>query len=260
MSNLSLSTLLDFAVDAAWQAGKITLAYYQTDISVAHKTDDSPITIADRQSEELLRRLIQRQFPDHALLGEEFGSVEGKAPYRWILDPIDGTRAFVHGIPLYAVLIGLEIGGQPDLGVAYFPALDEMVWAAKGLGCYWNGRRTHVSTQSRWDKSLLLATDTEEFAPNGKHEAYRQMVAMSAEHRTWGNAYGHIMVATGRAEVMLDPAMESWDCAPLLPIVQEAGGTFTDWNGVATIHGGNAISTNGRLYQDVMRIARSQQS
>ncbi len=258
MPNLSLSSLLDFAIDAAWQAGKRTLAYYQTAISVDYKADDSPVTIADRQAEELLRRLIQKQFPDHALLGEEFGRVPGHTPYRWILDPIDGTRAFVHGVPFYAVLVGLEIAGQPDLGVAYFPALDEMVWAAKGMGCYWNGRRAHVSSQKQWNRSLVLATDSEAFALNGKAQAYRQIVEMSGEHRTWGDAYGHIMVATGRAEVMLDPAMNSWDCAPLLPILQEAGGTFTDWDGVATIHGDNAISTNGQLYQDVMRVIRAQ--
>ncbi len=254
MEGPSLSTLVDFAVDAAWQAGRLTLAYFQTCLTVEYKEDHSPVTIADRRAETLLRNLVGERFPDHALLGEEFGSVGGTAPYRWIIDPIDGTRSFVHGVPLYAVLIGLEVSGKPSVGVAYFPALDEMVWAANGMGCYWNGRRAHVSPQENLERSLLLATDTESFASQGKNDAYRRLVDRVAEHRTWGDAYGHILVATGRAEVMLDPVMESWDSAPLLPILQEAGGTFTDWRGVATIHGGDAISTNRHLFPEVMRL------
>ena len=259
-NNVHLRTLLDFAVDAAWQAGKITLEYFQTHLTVDYKADDSPVTIADRRAEERLRQLITTYFPDHAILGEELGEVGGAAPFRWIVDPIDGTKAFVHGVPLYAVLIGLEIEGKPALGVAYFPALGEMVWAARGMGCYWNSRRAQVSSVNSLGDALLLTTDTENFAPHGKYAAYRRLVRATAEHRTWGDAYGHVLVATGRAEVMLDPVMNPWDCGPFLPILEEAGGSFTDWTGKATIHGGDAISTNGLLFDDVMALLQAEKS
>src|SRR5918992_4317853 len=141
-------TMLDFAVDAAWQAGKITLEYFQTGTPVERKADASPVTLADRRAEEKLREGIQRTFPDHGILGEEFGEVAGRSPYRWVLDPLDGTRSFIQGVPLYGVMMGLEHQGQPVLGVVHFPALGETVYAAKGEGCYWNGRRARVSAVS----------------------------------------------------------------------------------------------------------------
>jgi len=155
---------------------------------------------------------------------------------------------------MYGVLIGLELDGQPVLGVANFPALGEIVYAARGLGCYWNGRRVHVSKVNSLGEAALLMTDVPSLYQHGRRQAYEQLSRSVRFERTWGDCYGHILVATGRAEIMLDPVMNVWDCAPLLPILQEAGGTFTDWNGVATIRGGNALSTNGLLFDQVKEI------
>jgi histidinol-phosphatase len=252
----SLTDLLDFAVDAAWQAGKITLEYFQTNIDVNRKADLSPVTIADRRTEERLRELIQKHFPDHGILGEEFGEVKGTSNYRWIIDPIDGTNSYIQGVGFYGVLLGLENGPDSVLGVANFPALNEMVYAAKGEGCRWNGRRAKVSQIATLGEALLLATDVRAIYQYGRGPAYEQLTAATRMQRTWGDCYGHILVATGRAEIMLDPILSLWDCAALLPILEEAGGTFTDWSGKATIHGGNGISTNGYLLDRVMNLVR----
>jgi len=249
-----LQELLDFAVDAARQAGEITLEYFQTGLAPQRKPDRTVVTEADRKAEERLRTLIRQAYPDHGILGEEFGEEPSRSGWTWIIDPLDGTASFVHGVPLFGVLLGLEIDGEVVLGVANLPSLGELVSAATGMGCFWNGRRAAVSTVDDLREALLLYTDGASFEPHGREGAFRRLLAAAGMHRSWGDCYGHILVATGRAEVMLDPAMNVWDCAALLPILQEAGGTFTDWGGRPTIRGGNAISTNGRLFDQVMRI------
>src|SRR5215813_161378 len=167
-SKISLRAMLDFAVDVAWQAGKITLEYFQTGTAVERKIDASPVTLADRRAEEKLRERIQSAFPDHGILGEEFGEVVGRAAYRWVLDPLDGTRSFIQGVPLYGVMIGLEYHGRAVLGVVHFPALGETVYATQGEGCYWNGRRAQVSTVSELGEAVVLATSVRSLYDEGR--------------------------------------------------------------------------------------------
>ena len=252
MASESLRDLREFAAELAWQAGKLTLRYFQTDFRTELKDDHSPVTIADRQAERLMRELIEARYPGHSILGEEEGETRPGATYRWIIDPIDGTKTFVRGVPMYAVLVGLERDGEPVAGAINIPALGELLHAARGEGCSWNGRRAHVSNVAQLRDALLLCTDAESMAPHGRGAAYHRMVAASRLQRSWGDAYGYVLVATGRAEVMLDPVVSVWDCAALLPVVVEAGGTFTDWSGAPTIHSGEAIGTNGLVYGEVM--------
>lgn len=250
----TLDTLLHFALDAAWQAGRVTLAHFQTGLTAERKADNSPVTVADRAAEQMLRRLILNRWPGHALIGEEFGH-EGHSDtsgYTWIIDPIDGTKSFVSGVPLYAVLLALVRDGQPLLGVIHLPGLNEMVYAARGMGCYWNGRPARVSNVSSLADAVLLASDLDTFERYGRGEAFRRLINATYIQRTWGDAYGYALVATGRAEVMLDPVMAIWDCGPLQVILEEAGGTFTDWKGTPTIFGGEAIATNRVLFEQVM--------
>ncbi len=169
---------------------------------------------------------------------------------------MDGTYSFVHGVPLYAVLIGLEIDGESVLGAVNLPALNELVYAARGLGCFWNGEPARVSATKSLSEALLLSTDFGTAEQYGLGRAADALQRQVNARRTWGDAYGHVLVATGRADIMLDPVMNVWDCAALLPLLEEAGGTFTDWQGERTIHGGNAISTNGLLFDDVMETIR----
>ncbi len=247
-----LKELLDFAVEIARKAGAITSGHYQGSFVAERKADNSFVTMADREVEVYLRTRIAEAFPEDSILGEEDGEQSGSSNHRWILDPIDGTYSFVHGVPLYGVLIGLEFDGESVLGVVNLPALGELIYAARGLGCVWNGDPAHVSATRSLDQALLLSTDfgvCEQYGFGPAAEALQRQVHA---RRTWGDAYGHMLVATGRADIMLDPVMNVWDCAPLLPILEEAGGTFTDWNGTRTIQGGNAISTNGLLFDQVM--------
>ncbi len=254
-----LPSLLEFALDAAWQAGRVTLGYYQmnaTAIAAERKADNSPVTIADRQSEQKLRELIGRYWPDHSIIGEEFGHSAGSSNYTWILDPIDGTKSFITGIPFYGVLLALVQDEQPLLGVAHFPALNETVYAARGLGCYWNGRRAQVSTVDSLANAVLLTSELNTLAEGERAAAWQRLVGATYFQRTWGDAYGYTLVATGRAEIMLDPWMAIWDCGPLQVIMEEAGGTFTDWKGNATIYAGESIATNGLLFEQVMALVK----
>ena len=252
----SLRGPLDFAVDAAWQAGKVTLRYFQTEIQTERKEDQSPVTIADREAEATIRQLLASAYPQDGILGEEFGSEEGSSGFRWIIDPIDGTKSFVQGVPLYGVLIAREGPQGVDIGCVYMPALDEMVWAARGEGCWWNGRRAAVSAVGEWGEASICYTSWPSFSEEGREREWARLAATARLRRGWGDCYGHILVATGRAEAMFDPVMNPWDCGPLLPILEEAGGTFTDWRGEPTIHGKDAFSTNGHLFEAVLeRIA-----
>ena len=251
-----LKGLLDFAVELARGAGDITLKYFRKSPQTSQKSDGSFVTVADREAEKYLRRRINERYPGDGILGEEDGDSPGQSGRRWIVDPIDGTFSFVHGVPLYGVLIGLEIEGQPLIGVGNMPALDEIVYAARGLGCFFNGARTRVSLTASLEEALLLTTDFQDCERNGFGASAATLQGRAKLSRTWGDCYGHLLVATGRAEVMLDPIMNIWDCAALLPIVEEAGGTFTDWRGQRTVDGGNAISTNGALFEEVVRIVK----
>jgi len=242
-----LKELLEFAVELARGAGEITLRHFRKQPETSTKSDGSYVTIADRQAEEYLRKQIAERFPDDGFLGEEQGESPGRSGRRWIVDPIDGTFAFVHGVPFYGVLIALEIDEELVAGVVNMPALAELVSAAKGLGCFFNGEPAKVSATAKLEDALLLATDFSACAAES-------LQARAKTSRTWGDCYGYVLVATGRADVMLDPVMNLWDCAPLLPIMEEARGTFTDWRGVRTADGGNAIATNGILFDEVMNL------
>ena len=254
MASESLRELREFAAELAWQAGKLTLRYFQTDFVTELKADQSPVTIADRQAERLMRELIEARYPRHSILGEEEGETRAGASYRWIIDPVDGTKTFVRGVPFYAVLVGLERDGEPVVGAINIPPTGELLHAARGEGCSYNGRRARVSPVARLADALLVCTDAESMAKHGRGAAWRRMVAATRLQRTWGDAYGYALVATGRAEVMLDPIANPWDLAALLPVLTEAGGTLTDWSGTPTVHGGEAIGTNGQVFGELLSL------
>jgi len=251
-TNDELKELLEFAVNIARGAGELTLHYFRRSPETQTKTDGSFVTIADRKAEGFLRARIAEMFPDDGIVGEEEGETAGTSGRRWIVDPIDGTFAFVHGVPFYGVLIGLEIEGQLSLGVVNMPALGDVVSAASGVGCFLNGQPTRVSTTQKLADALLLVTDAPACTRFGFGPAFESLQQQAKTVRTWGDCYGYVLVATGRADVMLDPVMNLWDCAALLPIMEEAGGTFTDWKGEKTANGGNSIATNGVLFEEVM--------
>jgi histidinol phosphatase-like enzyme (inositol monophosphatase family) len=253
MTTLPLAQYLDFAIDAAWQAGRLTLQHFQAGVAVERKPDRSVVTVADKGAEELLRRLIEGRFPDHAIAGEELGSDDKDSTHRWIIDPIDGTQSFVRGVPLYGVLLGLEIEGEMAVGVAHYPALDDMLAAATGLGCRWNGRPVRVSAVGRLEDALLCHADVGELTRRSPTQ-WERLRAATPVPRGFGDCYGYALVATGRAEIMVDPIVNPWDIAALVPILREAGGTLTDWSGQTRLDGGNAFATNGVLFEPVLEL------
>jgi histidinol phosphatase-like enzyme (inositol monophosphatase family) len=257
MNEKELRELLDFSVTIARDAGEITRRYFRKTFGTYHKSNKTLVTDADLEGERYLRRAIEERYPDDAILGEEEGERKGTSGRRWILDPIDGTYSFVHGVPFYGVLIGIEVDGEPTVGVVEMPALGETLYAARGIGCSLNGEPARVSTTATLEDALLLATDFGVCESYGFGRAADELERQVAARRTWGDCYGYVLVATGRADIMFDPVMNVWDCAALLPVMTEAGGTFTDWRGRASIHGGNAIATNGLLFEQVMKIVES---
>jgi histidinol-phosphatase len=242
---------LDVAMAAAAAAGRRTLASFDPGVAVETKGDDTPVTIADREAETILRDALERAFPDHGIVGEEYGASRPGASHQWYLDPIDGTKSFVRGVPLYAVLIGLEIDGRVEVGVAHFPALGEMLAAASGHGTRLNGRRVAVRSTARLRDAFVSFTDAASFAKHGRARAWERVQAESAHRPGWSDAYGHALVASGRVEVMLDPVMNAWDCGPFPVLLREAGGFFGDWSGVETIHGGEAVSCSRALWPEL---------
>ncbi len=253
----SLREYFDFVAETAHLAGCATLEHFQTDLDVERKADRTPVTVADRNAERLVRSQIEAAYPDHTIIGEEFGtSGPEDASHRWYVDPIDGTKAFVSGIPSYAVLIGLEIDGRVEVGAACFPGLDELVVAAAGLGCWWNGMPAGVSSVPSLSEGIVTFTDVNTFAEFGRAEAWERLKRTAYHCAGWGDAFGHCLVATGRVELMVDPVMTAWDAGPLPVILREAGGCFGDWQGRETIHAGEGLSTTQTLLPETLALIR----
>ena len=253
---------LQLARAIAREAGDLTLRYYcQDNYQVEWKHDASPVTVADREAEQHLRKRIGAAFPADAILGEELGEQAGTSGFRWILDPIDGTKSFISGVPLYGTLVGIEFEGRSVVGVIYIPGLNEIVYAAAGQGAwYCRGdappRPAKVSQKRTLGEGLFCTSDVKGFDDVGRKSPYERLQGAARLARTWGDCYGYLLVATGRAELMVDPKMNVWDCAALQPILEEAGGTFTDWQGTPTIHAGEAIATNGHILDEVLALVR----
>ncbi|MBI5705739.1 MAG: histidinol phosphate phosphatase [Armatimonadetes bacterium] len=245
-----MSPRLQFAVQAAYEAGRGTLAQFSSGIGFERKADDSPVTIADREAEAKLRKAIGETYPGDSILGEEEG-LTGASSARWVLDPIDGTKSFICGVPLYGTLVAYEEDSETQLGVAYFPALDEMVYAERGKGCFWNGRACRVSAKVRIADAVLCTGSHASLRKTGRLEAVVGLGERAIATRGWCDAYAHALVATGRIEAMIDPVLSYWDIAAPKMIVTEAGGRFTDFKGNdnPTSEG---LSSNGWLHHDLL--------
>ena len=262
--------LLPAVTELAHMAGDIALGYFdharRARLSVDYKGDGSPVTDADRNAESAVRDWVERNFPDDGFLGEESGAVRTGAARRWIVDPIDGTKSFVRGVPLWGTLVAVAQGDTVLAGAINCAAVGETVSAALGQGCWWNGSRCAVSVEHQLARATVLATD-ERFPlvavepgaletvllqeQDRRWNGWRRVAERAVVARSWGDCYGYLLVATGRAEVMLDAIMAPWDTAALWPVVTEAGGVFTDWSGAATAFGGSSVATNAALATEV---------
>jgi histidinol phosphatase-like enzyme (inositol monophosphatase family) len=243
--------VLDEAVTLARMAGDFTLAYFRApDLMVEAKHDGTPVTEADRGAERLLRAELARRHPDDGIYGEEEGESEGSTGRRWIIDPVDGTQAFTHGVPLYVNLLAVEDEHGIVAGVINMPALAETVWAGRGLGCFCNGVPSHVSDQKELSASYVCSSGYDYW----DEDALLRLKRSGLRMRTWGDGYGYALVATGRIEAMVDPVAAVYDLAPMPVIVEEAGGRFTDFTGKSDVGGGNGLATNGAIHEALLAV------
>lgn len=251
---MSADSYFQATAEIARAAGEVALAHYRHNIQIDLKGDGSPVTIADRSAEQTAREMVARLFPKDGFIGEEFAPVRPDARRRWIVDPIDGTKSFVRGVPLWGTLVAVAEGDTVIAGSVFLPAIGDMVSAAPGEGCWLNGARCSVSSVAGLESATALTSQLPFGGTPDRVASWKLLEDAVHIGRTWGDCFGYLMVATGRAEIMADPVVSAWDVAALFPIVTEAGGIFTDWEGNATAFGGSAIATNALLAVDCRRI------
>jgi histidinol-phosphatase len=247
----------DVMITAAQAAGKVALSHFDRDVTVEWKADESPVTVADREAERTLRGIVNSAFPDDGFLGEEFGNTAGTSGYRWIIDPIDGTRCFVRNIPHWATLVGLEFKGEIIAGVAYSPADNQFFRALRGEGTFKNDKRVHVSDVPKLDQALASYSGYQYFQKAGKEKQFLAVLRGVDRARGFGDYYGFTLLAQGSIDLMVDYGVHIWDIAGLKVIVEEAGGRFTDWDGGNDLERPDCVASNGKFHDEALAILRS---
>jgi histidinol-phosphatase len=247
----------ELAVEAARTAGQVALRYFDGEFTVEWKSDDSPVTVADRETEQSLRRTLLASFPNDGFLGEEFGDTPGSSGFRWIIDPIDGTRSFVRGIPLWATLVGLEYRGEQIAGIAEVPALGHAYRALRGDGAYRNDRRIRVSGVADLSQALVFYSSLSWFIKAERHEQFLELVRRTDRTRGYGDFYGFVLVAQGSGELMVEHGVHAWDVAAIKPLIEEAGGRFSDWSGTPSIHRPDVLISNGKLHDEALALLQT---
>ncbi|MYA53483.1 MAG: histidinol phosphate phosphatase [Dehalococcoidia bacterium] len=247
-----LEELTGVALRAAEVAGGIVMPLYDQRLTVELKADGTPVTEADRQAETAMRELFARETPGFGVLGEEQGESPGDGRHRWVIDPIDGTKSFIHHVPLFGTLVALERDGEPVVGVVACPAVGETAWASRGGGAFLNGEPTRVSDTPSLGEATVLTTSSASLLQRSP-EGFARLAREAKLLRSWGDCYGYLAVIAGRAEAMIDPRVNPWDIAPFAVLVEEAGGRLTTWAGVDGA-GEDAIATNGRIHRRLLEL------
>lgn len=247
----------ELAVEAARRAGDLARTYYESTFEIELKPDASPVTVADKGAEELIRSLVSQHFPSDGFLGEEFGDQPGGSGFRWVIDPIDGTRSFVRHIPIWATLIGLEYKGEQIGGVAYVPMLGQVYRALRGDGAHMNDRRIRVSDVGKLSDALLCYSSLAWFTRAGRERTFLELATRTNRQRGFGDFYGFVLVAEGAADLMVEHGVHAWDVSGLKAIVEEAGGTFTDWDGTPTTERPDVVASNGKLHPEALKILQA---
>lgn len=234
-------------------SGKIIRNYFRTDINIDNKADDSPVTIADRKAEEVMREEIMKNFPDHGIIGEEFGNYNESAEFKWTLDPIDGTKSFICGALSFGTLIALLKNGKPVLGAINQPVLNELL-IGDNNSAEINGIKTKLRECNNISKSVLLTTDHLNIGKYQNQNSFEELIKKVKLYRNWGDCYGYYLVTTGFADIMIDPIMSVWDSLPLIPIIKGAGGTITDYQGNDPVKGSSIIAASAGIHNEVINI------
>jgi histidinol-phosphatase len=253
------TALLDEVVTLVQAAGELTLQWFRDDdLAVEHKGDGTPVTAADKAAERFLREELAKRFPDDAVIGEEESYSAGTSGRTWVIDPIDGTKSFTHGVPLYSNLLALYDEHGCAIGVINLPALGEIVYAGRGLGCFTNGRPAHVNDTATLDGACVCTSGLGGWTP-GQLEAIRHAGPLV---RTWGDGFGFVLVATGRIEAMVDPKLAVWDFGPVPVIIREAGGRYTELDGSEAVdldieRVASAVASNGAVHDELLSVLQS---
>lgn len=246
------------AVELARKAGQLARGYYESTFDVLRKADESPVTIADREGEQLIRQAVRQAFPHDGFLGEEFGDQPGESGFRWVIDPIDGTKSFIRHVPLWGVLIGLEYQDEQIAGVVDVPVLGMTYRALRGDGAYVNERPIRVSTVDQLSDAVLCYSSISWFVKAGKANAFLDLASRTARQRGYGDFYGFVLLAEGACDAMVDTGVHPWDVAAVKAIVEEAGGRLTDWADHPTTQRPDVLATNGRIHQAILDILNGQ--
>jgi histidinol phosphatase-like enzyme (inositol monophosphatase family) len=247
-----MNEIFETAVQLAKEAGDITLKYFQSNVNVETKDDQSPVTIADKSAEEYIRAQIHQRFSDDGIVGEEHGVEVSKSGRRWIIDPIDGTQSFIRDVPLYGTLIAVEYDDAIQVGVMRFPALDITIAAQTGKGCFRNGVPCKVSSNSTIETAAVMTTSYPDLVKYQGVDSVNRLLQFTMIQRTWGDCYGYNLLAAGKVEAMIDPVVKLWDYAPLIPIIHEAGGKITDIQGNVSNEMTSVIASNGLFHDQLV--------
>ena len=252
----------NLAVEAARRGGDFAKTIYDASfqdraaLEVIRKADDSPVTVADRGAEQLIRTLISKHFPGDGFLGEEFGNQESTTGFRWIIDPIDGTKSFIRHVPIWGTLIGLEYRGEQIAGVVYIPVFRQMYRALRGDGAYLDDVRIRVSDTPTLAESILCYSSIGWFTRAGRQNTFLNLYQQTGRQRGYGDFFGFVLVAQGAVDLMVEHGVSPWDVAATKAIIEEAGGTFTDWDGTPTIHRPDVLATNGKLHAPALALLK----
>jgi histidinol-phosphatase len=255
--NVEWRSRYNLAVELGRKAGLLARSYYDSSFSVEWKHDATPVTIADKNAEALIREQVKKYFPGDGFLGEEFGNEESTTGYRWIIDPIDGTRSFVRHIPIWGTLIGLEYKGEQIAGVTYIPCWNVMYRALRGDGAYRDDQRIYTSQTTNLADAFLCYSSVGWFRRAGRESTFMELASRTLRQRGYGDFYGFVLVAEGAMDMMVEHGVHPWDVAATKPIVEEAGGTFTDWKNIPTIHTPDVLASNSHLHAEVLSILNS---
>lgn len=248
-----MKELSRFACMLAEESQKIIMPYFKKPIQVDTKKDASPVTLADRKTEELMRKLIGKHFPDHGIIGEEFGNSGENAEYIWVLDPIDGTKSFICGVPLFGTLIALLKKNKPILGIINMPAQNELFLGIEGKPTTLNGKKIRVRETSSFKDAVLLCTDHLDIEKHKNTETFLNLARSVKFYRNWGDCYMYTLLARGYADIALDPIMNYWDIQALIPVIKGAGGVITSWEGKAPEKATSIIAATPKLHKQVIR-------
>lgn len=273
MTDKAIQSRLALALDATFDAGKaVAEFYFGMGIDVVWKGDGSPVTKADERAEKILRQRIGSVFPDDAIIGEEHEDENGTSGFKWIIDPLDGTEAFIRKVPIFGTLVGLEHEGEMVAGICFMPAQREFAWASKGAGCWWvqdttgaydietlreRAIRAQVSPISELKRAMITTTGQGAFHRSGQVDAFLGLRGATRKDRGFGHCWGHLLVVTGRMEISIEPKIREWDIAPFAAMLREAGGKLTDFEGNETIYSGNALCSNGVLHKAAVAALRT---